>query len=170
MSLPFMVHTDHPFDNDALVNEVDRLFLRTRKTLNSWLNVEQLGFGPSYADKGRAVLPPGKLRDLGSWMHYHLWSTVDIVPNTAYVQTGGPVKAHRDPLTDLYFTTIAYFGDFTGGHVVVQHEGKDHRIPVYPGACIALRCTNHSKQGPLHWTLPHEGYRCTLILNHSVKT
>lgn len=166
-TLPFAIMQNHPFSNDSLINHMDALFMRSRAKDNHWLNVTQVGYGEKYADKGRSEIPAGTLADLRLWMIGNIWDITGHKPNTAYVQCGGPVKPHRDPVSDKYFTSIAYFGDFTGGELIVQHGRVDHVIAVKPGMVVVLPCTLRGLQGPLHWTRPHKGHRCSFILNHT---
>ena len=152
--------------------------LRYRR-YNRWLNVYQVGYGKNYRKYGQAKLPEGPLRDLAVEVHEKLWVPRGVSSNTAYLQLTTPgtaVKPHRDPLTDLYFTTITYLGGFTDGQFCYfPPEAKNTLcrgevvVNVRAGDTLLVPCTVNGKQGPLHWTKPHQGNRYTLILNHNVK-
>ena len=161
------------FDAEGLEGEAERLFTLRKRYDNAWLGVHQIAYS-----RRHGLMPEGPLRSLAGQIIDRIWRPEGVMPNVCYLQfidDGERVNPHRDPMTDLHFTTIAWFGDFEGGkfNTRIDRGGLpplDVDIEARSGMVIRLPCTVNGKQGPLHWTDEvTKGRRWSLILNHSTK-
>lgn len=90
--------------------------------------------------------------------------------NTIFVQkyeSGEFVKPHRDPRSNVGYTVIIPFGEYTGGKHLI--EGKE--AEVNPGDVLIMPCTIGYSMGPRHSLSEIEsGTRYALIFNTIVET
>ncbi len=157
-----------PFDLNAIQEQAESLFAKYPVKTQHWLGgLEQQIWGPKSPYKSNGRIPPGPLREVGLYIDRLYWQDNGNRANVLYLQRtkGQAVKPHRDPFTDKDYTTIFYFGDFTGRALCIPEE----TIRVTPGMVVRLRCTVGKEQGPLHWTTPHSGTCWTLIFNKSIR-
>lgn len=84
--------------------------------------------------------------------------------NTLFFQkytTGQAVKRHRDPMSNTGCTILAYFGNWTGGQLIVDGIG----VNTSPGDVIIMRC-NMGLERPWHQVNAIEsGVKYSFILN-----
>lgn len=138
--------------------------------VQNWLGGlhQQIYGGANCPYRSLGTMPQGLLCDLKNHIVSEFWKKQGIMPNVAYIQRTCEeieVKPHRDPVTDLYFTTILYLGDFEGRVLSTKYK----EIELCPGMLVKLPCTNGSQRGPMHWASSHKGTCYTMIFNCSVK-
>lgn len=142
------------------------LFSKFGARRNQWLNTTQQIWGVESPYRSLGALPEGAVRTVALRCLVE-WRKRGVTPNTVYLQrneVGSCLARHRDPFSDKHFTTILYLGDFVGSKLVAEGCGE---VSCAPGKCVMLPCTVNGRQGPYHWTTPHEsGERWTLIMNH----
>lgn len=134
------------------------------KPVPSWLGDFKFGiFGEGYGTK----------RKLPNQFRFVAESMASLHPDQTFTTTflqcyekGTSVKKHRDPKSNIGYTLIGVYGEFTGAETTLYLDSGPVRFTLAPGDVLSLACTIGGVQG-----VPHEvsevtsGTRYALILN-----